>query len=68
LYKENDTSLGAPFNTGDSLFDRASAFYTDEMFLGPRRLFFEHGSGLQPMFTYHFRELIPGSDITTGGE
>ncbi|XP_006458980.1 hypothetical protein AGABI2DRAFT_217832 [Agaricus bisporus var. bisporus H97] len=66
LFPENDTSLGAPFNTGDSLFDRASAFYTDEMFLGPRRFFFEHGSDLQPMFAYHFREFIPGANITLG--
>jgi hypothetical protein len=68
LYRENDTSLGEPFNTGDSLFDRAAAFYTDAMFLGPRRLFFEHGSDLQPMFAYHFREFIPGSDVTLGGK
>ncbi|KAF7773166.1 hypothetical protein Agabi119p4_5333 [Agaricus bisporus var. burnettii] len=66
LFSENDTSLGAPFNTGDSLFDRASAFYTDEMFLGPRRFFFEHGSDLQPMFAYHFREFIPGANVTLG--
>jgi hypothetical protein len=56
------------FDTGDSLFDRASAFYTDEMLLGPRRLFFEHGSEIQPVFVYHFTELIPGSDIELGGE
>ncbi|KAF7773164.1 hypothetical protein Agabi119p4_5331 [Agaricus bisporus var. burnettii] len=66
LYKENDTSLGGPFNTGDPLFDRASAFYTDEMFLGPRRLFFQHGSDLQPMFAYHFTEFIPGNEIELG--
>lgn len=68
LYKENDTSLGGPFNTGDPLFDRASAFYTDEMFLGPRRLFFQHGSDLQPMFAYHFTEFIPGNEIELGGK
>ncbi|KAF7773481.1 hypothetical protein Agabi119p4_5648 [Agaricus bisporus var. burnettii] len=66
LFKENDSSLGDPFNTGDSLFDRAAAFYTDEMFLGPRRLFFKHGLDLQPMFAYHFKEFIPGSDVTLG--
>jgi hypothetical protein len=67
LFRENDTSLGTPFDTGDSLFDRAAAFYTDGMFLGPRRLFFKHGSDLQPMFAYHFREFIPGSDVSLGG-
>ena len=41
LYPANDTSLDAPFNTGDSLFDRASAFYGDNMFLAPRRRFFD---------------------------
>ncbi|KAJ7086182.1 alpha/beta-hydrolase [Mycena belliarum] len=66
LFPANDPALGAPFNTGDSLFDRASAWYTDIMFLSPRRNFFQHGSKLQPMFAYHFREFIPGNDPSLG--
>ncbi|KAJ7086183.1 alpha/beta-hydrolase [Mycena belliarum] len=66
LYPANDSALGAPFNTGDSLFDRASAWYTDTMFLSPRRNFFQHGARLQPMFAYHFREFIPGNDPSLG--
>ncbi|KAK0480364.1 alpha/beta-hydrolase [Armillaria novae-zelandiae] len=66
LWPANDSSLGAPFNTGDSLFDRAEAWYTDEMFLSPRRLFFEHASALQPMYAYHFREFIPGNNPELG--
>jgi hypothetical protein len=67
LYPANDPSLGAPFATGDSLFDRAEAWYTDIMFLAPRRLFFQHGSSLQPMFAYYFGEFIPGNNISLGG-
>ncbi|KAJ8489666.1 hypothetical protein ONZ45_g13493 [Pleurotus djamor] len=66
LFPANDPSLGAPFNTGDSLFDRAVAWYTDEMFLGPRRFFFEKAASLQPMFAYHFKEFIPGNDPARG--
>ncbi|KAJ7289291.1 alpha/beta-hydrolase [Mycena rebaudengoi] len=66
LYPANDPTLGAPFNTGDSLFDRAAAWYTDIMFLGPRRRFIEHAAPLQPTFTYHFREFIPGNDPALG--
>ncbi|KAJ7581662.1 alpha/beta-hydrolase [Mycena floridula] len=66
LWPANDPSLGAPFNTGDSLFDRAEAWYTDEMFLAPRRLFFEHGASLQPMFAYYFAEFIPGNNPALG--
>ncbi|PBL04094.1 alpha/beta-hydrolase [Armillaria gallica] len=66
LFPANDSSLGAPFNTGDSLFDRAEAWYTDEMFLSPRRLFFEHASALQPMYAYYFREFIPGNNPELG--
>ncbi|KAF5349774.1 hypothetical protein D9758_010227 [Tetrapyrgos nigripes] len=65
-WRANDRTLGAPFNTGDSLFDRAEAWYTDEMFLSPRRLFFEHGSSLQTMFAYYFREFIPGNNPMLG--
>lgn len=66
LYPANDSQEGAPFNTGDSLFDRGEAWYTDTMFLAPRRLWFDHASALQPMFGYHFREFIPGNDPTLG--
>ncbi|KAK0470133.1 alpha/beta-hydrolase [Desarmillaria tabescens] len=66
LWPANDSSLGAPFNTGDSLFDRGEAWYTDEMFLSPRRLFFEHASSLQPMYAYYFREFIPGNNPVFG--
>lgn len=67
LWPANDPLLGAPFNTGDSLFDRAEAWYTDQMFLTPRRLFFENGASLQPMFAYYFREFIPGQNPALGG-
>ncbi|KAJ7116490.1 alpha/beta-hydrolase [Mycena epipterygia] len=66
LFPANDPALGAPFNTGDSLFDRAAAWYTDIMFLAPRRNFFQHAAALQPMFAYHFREFIPGNDPSLG--
>jgi len=67
-WKANDPTLGAPFNTGDSLFDRAEAWYTDEMFLSPRRFFFDHASSLQTMFAYYFREFIPGNSPMLGGK
>ncbi|ESK95924.1 carotenoid ester lipase [Moniliophthora roreri MCA 2997] len=66
LWAQNDTTLGAPFNTGDSLFDRAEAWYTDEMYLAPRRLLFEHAAEKQDLFAYYFREFIPGNDPTLG--
>ncbi|KAL0578989.1 hypothetical protein V5O48_003029 [Marasmius crinis-equi] len=66
LWAQNDTSLGAPFNTGDSLFDRAEAWYTDEMYLAPRRLFFEHAATKQDLFAYYFREFIPGNNPMLG--
>ncbi|KAF8071645.1 alpha/beta-hydrolase [Lyophyllum atratum] len=65
-FPAGDPSLGAPFNTGDSLFDRAAAWYTDQMFLAPRRLFFQHAAPLQPTFAYYFREFIPGNDPSLG--
>jgi len=68
LFPENDPTLGAPFNTGDPLFDRGEAWYTVQTFLSARRLFFEHGASRQPMFAYYFTEFIPGSDPTLGGE
>ncbi|KAF7330246.1 Carboxylic ester hydrolase [Mycena venus] len=66
LFPANDPALGAPFNTGDSLFDRAEAWYTDIMFLTPRRSFFQHAAPLQNMFAYYFREFIPGNDPSLG--
>ncbi|KAE9385462.1 alpha/beta-hydrolase [Gymnopus androsaceus JB14] len=66
IWPANDPLLGAPFNTGDSLFDRGEAWYTDEMFLAPRRLFFENAAALQPMFAYYFREFIPGQNPLLG--
>ena len=68
LYPVNDTSLGAPFNTGDSLFDRAAAWYGDNMFLAPRRFFFDRAADKMPMRAYHFREFLPGDPIIDGGE
>ncbi|KAI0035419.1 alpha/beta-hydrolase [Vararia minispora EC-137] len=64
LYPANTPQL--PFGTGDSLFDRAGAWYGDNMFLAARRRFVAIASTLQPVFTYHFREQIPGNNITLG--
>ncbi|THH13515.1 hypothetical protein EW146_g6719 [Bondarzewia mesenterica] len=66
LYPANDSSLGAPFNTGDSLFDRASAWYGENMFLSARRRFFDAAAPLQPTFAYHFTEFIPGNNPFLG--
>ncbi|KAF5379781.1 hypothetical protein D9615_005704 [Tricholomella constricta] len=66
LFPANDPSLGAPSNTGDSLFDRSSTWYTDQMFLAPRRLFFQNAAPRQPTFAYYFREVIPGNDPSLG--
>lgn len=66
LYPANDSSLGAPFNTGDSLFDRAAAWYGDFMFLASRRRFFQHAAPLQPIYAYHFREFIAGNNPAFG--
>ncbi|KAL0058778.1 hypothetical protein AAF712_014515 [Marasmius tenuissimus] len=68
LWAQNDSTLGAPFNTGDSLFDRAEAWYTDQMYLAPRRLLFEHAAKKQHIFAYYFREFIPGNNPMLGGE
>ena len=69
LWPANDTALGPSFDTtgGDVLFDRAEAWYTDEMFLAPRRLLIDKASSLQPTFAYYFAELIPGNDPSLGG-
>ncbi|KAI0639960.1 alpha/beta-hydrolase [Trametes polyzona] len=66
LYPPNDPANGAPFNTGDSLFDRAEAWYTDNMYLSARRLLFNKAASLQPLFGYSFREQIPGQDPSLG--
>lgn len=69
LYPANSTMNGAPHATGDSLFDRAAAWYTDNMFLGPRRLLFDKAASLEhKLFAYHFAEVYPGSNPTLGGE
>ncbi|KAJ7183226.1 alpha/beta-hydrolase [Mycena filopes] len=64
MFPANDTSFGAPFNTGDSLFDRGSAWYTAFMFLAPLRTFFRAGvSRQQKMFAYQFRD---GGEVPMG--
>ena len=67
LYPANDPTLGGAFNTGDSLFDRAEAWYADNMFLAARRLLFHRAESLQPLFGYFFTEFIPGQDPSLGG-
>ncbi|TBU37595.1 alpha/beta-hydrolase [Dichomitus squalens] len=67
LYPANDSSLGGRFNTGDSLFDRAEAWHTDNMYLSSRRLLFNRAAPLQPLFAYFFTEFIPGNDPSLGG-
>jgi hypothetical protein len=66
-YPPNDPTAGGPFHTGDSLYDRAASWYTDEMYLAPRRHFFDKAATLQPLFGYYFIEFIPGNDRTRGG-
>ncbi|KAJ7650781.1 alpha/beta-hydrolase [Roridomyces roridus] len=66
LFPAGDPENGAPHATGDTLFDRAEAWYTDQMFLAPRRSFSQRAAGLQPMWAYYFAELIPGNDATLG--
>lgn len=68
FYHANDPTLGGVWNTGDSLFDRAEAFYTDNMFLAARRLLFNKAAPLQPLFGYLFTEQIPGNNPFLGGE
>ena len=68
LYPANSTQNGAPHATGNSLFDRAAAWYTDNMFLSPRRLLFDKAATLgQKLFAYHFAEFYPGGNPTLGG-
>ncbi|KAI0348171.1 alpha/beta-hydrolase [Trametopsis cervina] len=66
LYPANDTSLGGAFHTGDDLFDRGEAWYTDNMFLSPRRLLFKKAASFQPLFAYLFAEFIPGNNPVEG--
>ena len=68
FYPANSTTLGGAFNTGDSLFDRAEAWYTDNMYLGPRRLLFDKAASTNKLFTYFFTEFIPGANPSLGGE
>ncbi len=70
LYPANDPTAGGPFHTGDSLFDRAESWYTDNMYLSPRRLFFNKAAPLssQPFFAYFFTEFIPTNSPTLGGK
>ncbi|KAH7912797.1 alpha beta-hydrolase [Hygrophoropsis aurantiaca] len=62
----NDSTYGGPWHTGDMLFDRAESWYTDNMFLGPRRFFFENTADYQPMYGYYFTEFIPGDNPDLG--
>ncbi|PSS29745.1 hypothetical protein PHLCEN_2v2893 [Hermanssonia centrifuga] len=66
LYPANDSSLGGAFNTGDSLYDRGEAWYTDNMYLSARRLLFAKAAPLQPLFAYFFEEFIPGNPTDLG--
>ncbi|KAH8094625.1 alpha/beta-hydrolase [Cristinia sonorae] len=66
LYPANSTTLGGAFNTGDSLFDRAEAWYSDNMYLGPRRLFFDKAASTNELFGYFFTEFIPGNSVVNG--
>ncbi|KZV96659.1 alpha/beta-hydrolase [Exidia glandulosa HHB12029] len=69
MYPKDDPENGAPFNSNSSLFDRGAAFYTDEMFLGPRRLFFDKAATVEdmgPLFAYLFMEFEPGADPMRG--
>ncbi|KAI0094482.1 alpha/beta-hydrolase [Irpex rosettiformis] len=66
LYPTSDTSLGGPFRIDDDLFDRAAAWYSDNMFLAPRRLLFDKAAPLQELYGYLFTEFIPGNNRTLG--
>ncbi|KAF9230523.1 alpha beta-hydrolase [Melanogaster broomeanus] len=66
VFPVNDTTYGGAWHTGDMLFDRAESWYTDNMFLAPRRFLYEHGAELQPMWGYYFTEFIPGNDPILG--
>lgn len=64
-YPANTEQLS--FSTGDSLFDRAAAWYGDSMFLAPRRRFTASAAKLQPVFSYFFSEFVPGDSPKRGG-
>ena len=64
-YPANTEQL--PFSTGDSLFDRASAWFGDSVFLAARRRFTVAAAKLQPVFTYLFTEFVPGDSPKLGG-
>ena len=64
LYPTSPPSL--PHATGDELFDRAAAWYSDSTFLAARRMFVDIASKKQDVWVYHFRELIPGNDPDLG--
>ncbi|GJJ08181.1 hypothetical protein Clacol_002389 [Clathrus columnatus] len=66
LFPANDTSLGGRFNTGDSLYDRSEAWFTDQMYLSPRRYFFQHAASLQPLYGYLFNEFYSGGNPDLG--
>jgi hypothetical protein len=66
LYPANTRQLR--FFTGDSLFDRAAAWYADSMYLAPRRRFTAAAANMQPVFTYFFDEFIPGDSLKLGGK
>ncbi|KAF8529673.1 alpha/beta-hydrolase [Hysterangium stoloniferum] len=66
LYPANDSSLGGRFNTRDSLYDRCSAWFTDQMYLAPRRYFFDKAVSLQPLFGYLFDAFYPGGKQDLG--
>ncbi|KAF8123482.1 alpha beta-hydrolase [Boletus edulis] len=66
FYPVNDNTYGGPWHTGDMLYDRAESWYTDEMYLAPKRFFFEHGTSFQPMWGYYFTEFIPGTSPALG--
>lgn len=65
-YPANTEQLS--FSTGDSLFDRAAAWYGDSMFLAPQRRFIAAAAKLQPVFTYFFKEFVPGDSPELGGK
>jgi hypothetical protein len=65
LYPANTRQLR--FSTGDSLFDRAAAWYADNMYLAPRRRFTAAAAKLRPVFVYVFEEFIHGDSPKLSG-
>ena len=66
FYPANTQQL--PFSTGDSLFDRAAAWYGDNMFLSAGRRFTASAEKRQPVFSYLFKEFVPGDSPELGGK